>query len=184
LNNMAPLFRATTKPLTESGMTCAGGLDLSLISDEYKCKLEEFLDEYRPQELHSRLSSWFAFDTQCHAALFLDAEPRLHPEQANSTKLLYDVNMVSPNRHPMVVAEGVATLLSHGKLEHAMAAAKEYWRPTRDWKFWEYLSPNLKVVGQLSWPEGPCIYAARITYEKDKERCAAFFRQLGERTPD
>jgi hypothetical protein len=181
---MDPIFRATTELLTESRVLPATGRDPSRISDEYKRKLEKFLDQCRPQGVHSRLSSWFAFDQQCHAALFLEAEPRLHPEPVNATKFLYQVRMTGPGRHPMVVAEGVAKLLSQGKLEHATAAAKEYWSPTRDWKFWEYLSPNLKVVGQFSWPEGPCIYGARITYEKDKERCAAFFRKLHEGTPD
>jgi len=149
---MVPLFRATTKPLP-AGLLRATALDLSLISDEYKRKLEEFLEQYRPQELHSRFSSWFAFDEECQAAIFLDAEPRLHPEQANATKLLYQVSTASPSRHPMVVAEGVAKLLSKDKVEHAIAAAKEYWRPTRDWKFLEYLSRDLEVVGKLSWPE-------------------------------
>lgn len=176
---MAPLFHATTKPLAERRVLPATGLDLLLVS-EYKRKLEEFLELYHPQELQSRLLSWFAFDKECQAAIFLDAEPRLHPEQANATKLLYQVSMASPSRHPMVVAEGVAKLLCQGKVEHAIAAAKEYWRPTRDWEFWEYLSADLEVVSRRSWPErnGPPMCAAQITYEKDKERCATFLREL------
>jgi hypothetical protein len=160
----------------------ATALDLSLISDDYKRTLEEFLEQHRPQELHSRLSSWFAFDDKYHSALFRDAEPRIHPEQANATKFLYEVSLANPNRHPMVVAEGVAKLLSQGKVELAIAAARDYWTPTRQWKFQEYLSPVLEASAQISWPEEPPLYAARITYEKDKERWAEFLRNLTDGT--
>jgi hypothetical protein len=181
---MTSLFHAAKAPLDENRPLPATPLDLSLISDEYKRQAEEFLLHYCPTGFPSRLSSWFAFDNPSHAAIYAKGEQHRSSQKANAPKLLYEVSLASFSRHPMVLAEAVAKLLYQGQEEHAIDAASEYCKPTREWKFWEFLSPELEVVGKLSWPEQVSMRAAHLTYQGDTEDCTTFLRELREKKSD
>jgi len=52
----------------------------------------------------------------------------------------------------MALVNTIDEQLSAAEMDIAAALAAEYWNPTRDWKFWEYIGPQMTVLDQLDWP--------------------------------
>jgi hypothetical protein len=91
---------------------------------------------------------------------------------------LYTVKMERFSKQPMRLAEAVAKKLSEGKNSLAEALAKEYWTPGLEWKFWEYISPEIEVMAQIPWPTPMDRANADATYNNDGDTLKRFVKVL------
>lgn len=166
---MTILYHATTKVLTIGDELTSATSNFP--DDPYRRIVEEFLESKRRNE-PSRLSSWFACDKPGYAARYLEAQLSLGSDKESRTgeTRLYAVEMVSPSRHPMILVNELATRLSTGQTDSAALLASEYWRPTKVWGFWEFISPKILVLKQLPWPDVIEQAAALMAYSSDSDR--------------
>ena len=67
------------------------------------------------------------------------------------------------------------------RLNIAASVADEYWTPTKEWKFWEYISPEIEVLKELGWPSASELASAIDAYRRDsvllKRFCADLLKQ-------
>jgi hypothetical protein len=137
--------------------------------DPERQKLEAFLESRRPIESCSRLTSWFACDTPANSARYLDAELSRMTKVTAEVKL-YGVEFAKSSKQPMVLVNAMNIALSENDAATAETLAAEYWRPTREWKFWEYTAPEVRVVEKVEWPDGVAQSLAFMTYQGDDRR--------------
>lgn len=53
----------------------------------------------------------------------------------------------------MIFVNAVARKLSAEEKDVALFLADEYWAPKQEWRFWEYLSPEIAVLEKHQWPD-------------------------------
>ena len=162
---MVTLYHATKKPIGNGKMRKATR-DPADFSDPNRRNAEELLDIMQTGD-QSRLSSWFAFDKAEFAAVYLTIERnRLAPDQkpVEETGFIYAVEMTKFSRHPMILVDAIAKKVSTGNRQYADKLAAEYWNPTQNWKFWEYISPEIVFVERTSWPDPMLIEQAYLAY--------------------
>jgi hypothetical protein len=106
-----------------------------------------------------------------NSARYLEAElmRRKNPEDAGRPKL-YAVEFDRFSRQPMILVNAVNNALLENDAATAEMLATEYWRPTREWKFWEYTTPEIRVVKQVEWPDSMAQSLALMAYQGDDGR--------------
>jgi hypothetical protein len=163
------LYRATTTPL-EIGATLTR--ECQFPNDRDRRTLEEFLDAKRPDGSHSRLASWFACDKPGFAAKYLEAEFSFGARRGEDQgeRRLYEIEMDAPSKQPMILVNPIAKRLVAGEVNAAELLAREYWNPTKVWRFWEYTSPKITVLRELPWPDDIELQAAFTSYAADSAR--------------
>lgn len=183
---MRKLFHASTLDLTVGEDIPAQNRNFCSFND-YQRPTEVLLEDRCPNGSQSRLSSHFACDEAEFAAIYLDAElPRWALRQGQPH--LYTIQMNDPGIHPMCLVDAIAKELSKDRVNLAEALADEYWSPTLEWKFWEYLCPEFRLLEQLQWPDlkSPSAIAKREIYYGESKVLDVFLSQRrGEpATPD
>jgi len=104
--------------------------------------INEFLDAIRPNGKPSRKKSFFACDSimNCKALKSTVAPPHCTPR-------IYKVKMINASKSPMAL---VNHLLLLGKDNQCCKdVAIEYWKPTLNWKFYEYLSEDMEIMEEV-----------------------------------
>ena len=92
--------------------------------------INDYLDACRPEEFPLRRKCIYAFDRPGHCFYFLAHEPSV-------TDHCYEIEMDAKGEFPMVLT---GRMIAHrNNAEILRAIAEEYWRPTRDWNFYEYI---------------------------------------------
>jgi hypothetical protein len=51
----------------------------------------------------------------------------------------------------------------------------EYWKPTQEWRFWEYLSRRMKIVEIVLAPNTIDMSISQLSYASDCEQAARVF---------
>jgi hypothetical protein len=178
--HMTMLYRATQKELIIGRKLTAEVSGLSAITDTIRLETEKLLDQRRPEGRPSRLSSWFACDEHNFAAAYLEAEISVGRFKAapNDKYHLYAVEMNASSRQPMVLFSAIARKLAAGQTNTAGLLADEYWAPTQNWSFWEYLWPELTVVAEEHWPDLINVSHALQAYTNDSEMVTRFLTGL------
>jgi hypothetical protein len=133
--------------------------------DPERQKLEGFLESKRPPKSCSRLTSWFACDTPANSAIYLNAEPTR--AGATGQPKLYAIELEKFSGQPMVLVNAINKALVANDAATAEMLATEYWRPTREWGFWEYTAPEVRVVEEVEWPGIVAQSVAQLTYQAD-----------------
>jgi hypothetical protein len=123
---------------------------------------EQALEAVCPQGSHSRLNSFFAFDRSLAAWRYLLAQTGFNPSQAK----LYRVEMPDPEKHPMALVDAVKKRGDHASISLIIA---EYWSPTQNWKYCEYLCPSMTVVAEEDTPSTMISGAAISLLMEDHE---------------
>lgn len=73
----------------------------------------------------------------------------------------------------MILVDAIRKCLSDGDMDTVGILAAEYWTPTKEWKFWEYTSPEIvMVVEQLPQPDLVAQSLASLAYSGDSKRLA------------
>ncbi len=104
--------------------------------------INQFLDTRKNVENPSRKKAFYACDNinNCKALKSTVAKP-------NCTPRIYKVKMIYPSTSPMAL---VTHLMKLGQNhEHNNNVANEYWNPTFDWKFYEYLSEQMEIIEEV-----------------------------------
>ena len=70
----------------------------------------------------------------------------------------------------MILVNAVNSALLENDASTAEMLATEYWRPTREWKFWEYTMPEIRVLEKDEWPDSMALLLADMTYQGDDLR--------------
>ena len=104
--------------------------------------INEFLDTNRPVSTPSRKKSFHAFDSISNCFGYWGNKPC-----TTGGPNLYKVKMTNPRKVPMALVNKL-----HRKGEgHGtnIQIACEYWTPTNNWKFNEFLSEEMEILEQI-----------------------------------
>ncbi len=165
---MALHYHATIAILTIGKNPGPKAYDYS--NDPERQKLENFLESKRPHESCSRLTSWFTCDTSANSARYLDAELSRKKTDVIGQSKLYAVASEKFSKQPMILVNAINKALAANDAATAETLATEYWRPTREWEFWEYTGPEIQVVEEVEWPDSMALTLAFMTYQGDDGR--------------
>ncbi len=125
-------------------------------------RVEDALETHRPARCHQRSSSFFACAGRFEAWRYLSAQ--LGHELSDAR--LYRVSIPGAQRHPMALVDAINARL--GDIPTVRAMIDEYWCPTHDWSFWEYLGPAMTVEERVEPPDAISASIALLIYQKDK----------------
>lgn len=106
--------------------------------------VNEFLDETKPDNEPSRTKCIYAFVSLAHCAAFIG---RNNDDRFN----FYEVELNSKNPHPMCLTDGIKEASS---TQLCQIMREEYWHPTREWKFNEYLGTEMIIIEKIE--QIPC----------------------------
>lgn len=116
------------------------------------------LDPCRLPGMPLRVNGVFAAETIVAATAFLLAE-----EVPIEAIRVYEVIMPVSHRGPFAVVSQIERRFSAGRPYQALV--DEYWKPSRDWMFWEHFGPNFTVIKQVTTVSAPEAYAFSIRYQ-------------------
>ena len=128
---------------------------------EEKRLVEDALESYRPRGSHRRLQVWYACGSPAEALHYLEAE---NYARAHEIKL-YRIEMVAPSRHPMCLVDAVKKSLASREIIKSLV--DEYWTPKLDWNYWEYISPQMRIIEQVVRPDDVELSAVLYKYSLD-----------------
>jgi len=104
--------------------------------------INEFLDIQKSNNKPSRKKSFYACDSviNCKALKSTIVKPQCTPR-------IYKVRMTNPSKSPMTL---VNYLYELGQVHtDNVEVANEYWNPTKEWKFYEYLSEEMEILEEV-----------------------------------
>ncbi len=107
--------------------------------------IEDAFEEARKERFCSRRAAVFA------SANPEDAYAYLRGESAERKIYVYEVEMPSPHRHPMVLIDRAA--VNGPKHTSISDIANEYWTPTKTWTYWEYFDTSLTILRLTAEPD-------------------------------
>jgi hypothetical protein len=104
--------------------------------------INEFLDSQKSNKMPSRKKAFYACDSINNCKILKNTVAKLH-----CTPKIYKVSMTNPSKSPISL---VNHLFKLGK-DHRIVndVAKEYWNPTQNWKFYEYLSEEMEIIQEV-----------------------------------
>jgi len=119
--------------------------------------VDDLLDKYKPMNAPSRKQTFYAFDSLANCYRFNKSLGN-----KNKTVFYYKVKLYNPYKTVMSLTDFIFKL---GKNSSELdKIAQEYWFPSLDWKFYEYLSNKMTIIETLSEPDylskiqGDCNY--------------------------
>jgi hypothetical protein len=112
----------------------------------YYPNASDVLDSCRPKDAPARKTSLYTSDSIEFAFYFLKKE-RVCLNNIN----LYKVDVKDPWRAVFSIPHAIETRIAEGREVNTLIA--EYWSPTQDWNFFEYLSRSFIVSEKLPHPE-------------------------------
>lgn len=104
--------------------------------------VNDFLDIKRPTGAPSRIRSYYACDTIRNCIGY-----GRNKQCENGGPFLYKVAMKNPRKVPMSLVNTILRKREGNALNDQIA--DEYWTPTREWKYYEYLSEEMKIIERL-----------------------------------
>jgi hypothetical protein len=124
---------------------------------------EDALEADRKARSSSRQTAVYAANTPGNAALFLAAQH--DPE--NRPVRVYEVEVSSHSPNPMVL---IGYMDDQGPdFVHLAKCIEEYWSPTEDWGFLEYVCEQMIVVADLGVLRDVDSFAAVADYDHDRQ---------------
>lgn len=114
--------------------------DLSLYyvnADNNKC-VNDYFDYYKPSKSIERKRAIFTFDSIKHCLAF-----------DNKKKYIYKVDIPKTTGHPMRLLQ--CFVQNKNKPNNIRKQiVDEYWEPSENWKFYEYLSARMTILEQCN----------------------------------
>ena len=124
---------------------------------EDKGWIDNFLDENKPENAPDRKKTLYAFDNISNCGAFKST--------CEGEIFYYEVEMVEPISCPMCLTGA----LVEGSEELNNTLREEYWNPTKDWKYLEYLSLEMKIIDKVAKPTTLQKAKGIIDYNADRE---------------
>lgn len=134
------LFHASRK-IFKTGEIITGGN----ISTFYPAA-SNAIDARKPNNAPARRTALYCADSAEFAVYFLKME-KVPENEIN----LYKVNVNTFHRAPFSITHVVDKKLNTG--DGVNALVEEYWKPEKDWNYYEYLVPEFKIVAILVKPK-------------------------------
>jgi hypothetical protein len=103
------------------------------------------LDVNRPQNAPARKTALYSADSLEFALYFL-----IKQKVCKSAIKLYKVKVEHPWRAVFSIPHVVQRRIEEGK--NVFTLIKEYWEPTKNWEFYEYLSTSFVVIEEMDHP--------------------------------
>ncbi len=124
---------------------------------------EDALEAARAGRAFSRQSAVYAANTPGNAARFLVSEPDLE----NRPVKVYEVVVSTESPSPMVL---IGYMDDQGQAFAALPEGiEEYWSPTRNWQFLEYVCLEMAITRCLGNLDAMEVYAADADYGHDRD---------------
>lgn len=103
------------------------------------------LNEFKPVDAPDRDKCLYAFDSLANCFAYINSE-----KCTGDKAYYYEVEMVNPIGAPMKLNH---VIMKKGEgSDEIELIAKEYWNPTLNWKFIEYLSIEMEIVAKVGEP--------------------------------
>lgn len=109
-------------------------------TDNQKNWIDDFLDNIKPTNAPERRKTVFAFDSLDNCSSFKN--------KCEGEVYYYKVEMLNPIGCPMCLTD--ALVENNEELNNRIG--EEYWSPTKEWKYLEYLSSQMTVIERLPKP--------------------------------
>lgn len=138
------------------------------LSEENK-PIDDFLSAGRPDNEPSRKKCIYAFDKPEYCYYY----GRSQMTKAK-TLHLYKCEMDCLLGHPMILVGYLSKKLSKSQRKQIHS---EYWNPTRDWYFLEYLSTKMDIIEEITIDDDleSKIYAAGSNYADDYDEAKRLY---------
>ena len=141
---MHELYHATPSELIKGLLTFSRSSTQVVQRD---VETEDALERLRPPGAVGRAEAWYAFDRLEHATYYGRTESR-----STAPFRVYRVVASVAEPHPFALVNMVHKGLAKDLTVDAVA--NEYWTPTMNWSFMEYLCPGIEVVEEEGLPDG------------------------------
>ncbi|MDI1316899.1 hypothetical protein [Flavobacterium sp.] len=105
--------------------------------------INDFLDENSPEDFPSRKKSFYA----CNTIANCKALKSTICNEADCIPRIYKVRMNNPIKVPMALVTHLFKLGEDNTVNTDIA--NEYWTPTEEWKFYEYLSEEMEIIEEM-----------------------------------
>lgn len=128
--------------------------------------VNDILDEYRPDGTPSRISSFYACDILENCVAYIGNKTIEGKEP-----IYYKVKMECTIGFPMVMVDRIKCL--GNDTSKILPYIDEYWNPTLDWKYLEFLSSTMTIIEILSEPFG--LFKGKRNYEVDRDLAIKIF---------
>lgn len=104
--------------------------------------VNDFLDNEKPHNAPSRKKAFYACDSITNCVGFWGRSKCI-----SGSTFLYKVKMLNPCKVPMSLVntlnrKGISNPSNH-------LVAQEYWMPTQNWSFYEYLSEEMQIIEKI-----------------------------------
>jgi hypothetical protein len=136
---------------------------------------EERLNAHRPARWPCRYTCLYAFGTLADCSLYGGSQ---HKDEKVH---YYRVRMDNAVRVPMVLVDQIRKQVDPTAAQTEQMA-REYWQPSREWAYWEYLTDEIEIVEQVE-PLGMGdfeVIGAQGSYIDDNELAKEFCRAVME----
>ena len=128
--------------------------------------INDYLDSYKPAECPSRKKCIYAFDKPGHSFAFLYGMSLVGQH-------CYEIEMDAYGGFPMILTGLFQTFKNNVNVLNSMA--EEYWHPTQEWKFCEYLGREMRIVSEVKKDIIACA-ASGYHYIMDGNKAKDMFR--------
>jgi len=132
--------------------------------------INEILDEQRPEGYPSRIASFYACSEVVNCQAFIG-----NKKIEGRNPIYYKVEMDCVLGFPMVLIDKMRKLGQESDL--LGACISEYWSPTREWMYLEFLSPSMTILEVLLFPESLLANKGRMNYNADFEFAKQLFAE-------
>lgn len=103
------------------------------------------MDSSRPENAPARKTALFSADS-AEFALYFMLKQRICKSEIN----LYRVKVKDPWKTVFSITHVIHRRIEQRK--NISSLVSEYWSPTKDWQFFEYLSPSFMVIDKMDHP--------------------------------
>ena len=122
--------------------------------------INEILDEHKPAGMPSRISSFYACSVLENCQAFIG-----NKKIDDRDPIYYKVEMHSNGGFPMVLIDRMRKLGQASDLIDTCTS--EYWTPTHEWRYLEYLNSTMTIIDVLPIPEPLVANKGRLNYNSD-----------------
>lgn len=118
------------------------------------------LNKYKPDNAPNREQCYYAFDFIGNCFAYISTI-----NCGSNKPIYYEVKMDNPFGAPMRLTNVLLKKGNGSSLTESIS--EEYWNPTLDWKFIEYLSAEMEIVAILDEPEMIVKRSGKNKYDLD-----------------
>jgi hypothetical protein len=119
------------------------------------------LEKVKPQGMLGRDNAIYITNDSAFAKHFISSQHK------QSKTFIYEVSTTDePSGHPFAVIHQINKHINNLNGSKVNVLALEYWQPSQQWKFYEYLVSNITITGIIEVDDNDIILAT-LSYQDD-----------------